>query len=62
MARLGKRHLLGFQDWVYCVVDFGCLCGGANLAELTRVPPVVPGSYCQSACRNSLAAVGHGLQ
>ena len=48
MARLGKRHLLGFQDWVYCVVDLGCLCGGANLAELTRVLPVIHGSDHQS--------------
>ena len=43
MARFGKPHLLGFQDWVYCVIDLGRLGGRANLAELSRVYPVFMG-------------------
>ena len=47
MTRSAKPHQLGFQGWVDCVVDVGRLCGGANLAELTRVSPVIHGSYHQ---------------
>ena len=48
MTRPAKPHQLGFQDWVDCVVDLGRLCGGANLAEITRVPTAIHGSYHQS--------------
>lgn len=48
MTRSAKPHQLGFQDWIYDVVDLGRLCGGANLAELTRVPLVIHGIYHQS--------------
>ncbi len=43
-----KPHQLGFQDLVYCVFAVGRLCGDANIAELTRVLPVIHGSYHQS--------------
>jgi hypothetical protein len=33
---------------ILLVVDFGCLCGGADLAELTRMSPEIHGSYHQS--------------
>ena len=33
---------------ILLVIDLGCLCGGADLAELTRVSPEIHGSYHQS--------------
>ena len=33
---------------ILLVVELGCLCGGADLAELTRVSPEIHGSYHQS--------------
>jgi hypothetical protein len=33
---------------ILLVVDLGCLCGGADLAELARRSPVIHGNYHQS--------------
>ena len=51
-------HAVAWQDEVtnpqaksrliLLVVDLGCLCSGADLAELTRVSPEIHGSYHQS--------------